>query len=65
MSNRHDITDEQFKKLLREISKRFAILGGIVILIGLAIILIMYFWMGGSRSRATPTARTSVMLLNA
>lgn len=47
MSNRHDITDEQFKKLLREISKRFAILGGIVILIGLAIILIMYFWMEG------------------
>ena len=49
MSNRHDITDEQFKKLLQEISKRFAILGGIVILIGLAIILIMYFWMRGSR----------------
>ena len=59
MSNRHDITDEQFKKLLREISKRFAILGGIVILIGLAIILIMYFWMGGTH------ARTSAKLLNA
>ena len=50
MSNRHDITEEQLKKLLREISKRFAILGGIVILIGLAIILIMYFWMGGTHS---------------
>jgi len=33
MSKRQqDITDEQFKKLLREISKRFAIAGGVVIL---------------------------------
>ena len=32
MSKRQqDITDEQFKKLLREISKRFAIAGGVVI----------------------------------
>ena len=39
MSKRQqDITDEQFKQLLREISKRFAIAGAVVIVFGLAII---------------------------
>ena len=47
MSNRNDITDEQFKKLLREISKRFAIMGGILIIVGFLIILFMYLWTGG------------------
>ena len=45
MSKRQqDITDEQFKQLLREISKRF---GGVVILIGLAIIALVYL-LGGA-----------------
>ena len=48
MSKRQqDITDEQFKQLLREISKRFAIAGGVVILIGLAIIALVYL-LGGA-----------------
>lgn len=42
-----DITDEQFKKLLREISKRFAIAGAVVIVFGLAIIALVYL-MGGA-----------------
>ena len=47
MSKRQqDITDEQFKQLLREISKRFAI-AGVVILIGLAIIALVYL-LGGA-----------------
>lgn len=49
MSKRQqDITDEQFKKLLREISKRFAIAGTVVIVFGLAIIALVYL-MGGAR----------------
>ena len=48
MSKRHrNITDEQYKKLLREISKRFAIAGGVVILFGMAIIALAYL-LGGA-----------------
>ena len=48
MSKRQqDITDEQFKQLLREISKRFAIAGGVGILIGLAISALVYL-LGGA-----------------
>ena len=48
MSKRQqDIADEQFKKLLREISKRFTIAGGVVILFGMAIIALAYL-LGGA-----------------
>ena len=48
MSKRQqEITDEQFKKLLREIPKRFAIAGGVVILFGMAIIALVYL-LGGA-----------------
>ena len=48
MSKRQqEITDEQFKKLLREISKRFTIVGGVVILFGMAIIALVYL-LGGA-----------------
>ena len=39
--------DEDFKKLLREISKRFAIAGLVVIALGAAIIGFMYLFYGG------------------
>ncbi len=42
-----DLTDEQFKQLLREISKRFAIAGAVVIAFGLAIIALAYL-LGGT-----------------
>ena len=48
MSKRQqEITDEQFKKLLRELSQRFAIAGGVVILFGMAIIALVYL-LGGA-----------------
>ena len=48
MSKRQqDITDDQLKKLLRQISKRFAIAGGVVILFGMAIIALAYL-LGGA-----------------
>ena len=48
MSKRQqDITDEQFKQLLREISERFAIAGAVVIVFGLAIIALVYL-LGGA-----------------
>lgn len=40
-------SDEDFKKLLREISKRFAIAGLVVIALGAAIIGFMYLFYGG------------------
>ena len=48
MSKRQqEITDEQFKRLIREISIRFAIAGGVVILFGMAIIALVYL-LGGA-----------------
>ena len=59
MSKRQqEITDEQFKKLLREISKRFTIAGGVVILFGMAIIALVYL-LGGAHY-CTPRSATPV-----
>lgn len=48
MAKKQDYTDDEFKKLLREISKRFAICGLVVIVIGFAIVALMYFLYGGA-----------------
>lgn len=45
----HDYSDEDFKKLLREISKRFAIAGLVVIAAGLIIYALAYFLHGGAQ----------------